>query len=161
MPWIKSNNIPIGITHFNGYIGGRHGLASETSPIDMDMRASSRPASKKKSNDTTRYQNVMDWARQGDADFMCLQYPAWQELMSVPGWQQFDAELEANAHSSATPRATPEGAGVRRFGQRDWVKRQEAERSGCTQPDRPYWPHFFRDTPEGPSRERSRRPAGT
>jgi hypothetical protein len=48
MPWMKSNNIPNGITHFNGYMGGRHGLASDISEIDMDRRASSRPATKKK-----------------------------------------------------------------------------------------------------------------
>jgi len=44
-----------------------------------------------------RLGNLMEWALRGRAHFLCLQSPAWQGLLTAPGWQQLDAELEANA----------------------------------------------------------------
>lgn len=44
-----------------------------------------------------RLGNLMEWARRGRAQFLCLQSPAWQGLMTAPGWQLIDAELETNA----------------------------------------------------------------
>jgi hypothetical protein len=48
-----------------------------------------------------RLVNLMEWARRGNAHFLCLQSPAWQGLMTAPGWQQLDADLEANAAATS------------------------------------------------------------
>lgn len=59
-----------------------------------------------------QYQNVMAAALRGGASFACLQYPAWQDLMDVPGWRAWDAALQANAQEASTPTATPQPTSV-------------------------------------------------
>lgn len=53
-----------------------------------------------------QYQNVMASALRGGVAFVCFQSPAWQKLMSILGWQEWDAALETNAQGPSTPTPT-------------------------------------------------------